>query len=284
MSKNKSFLDSSVVRPFLEAPKFWKTYFNDNMKDRELYLSNFVKMEVYRSFITNAIKFWMAIDNPLINNVSDAISLITNSFNKSQLIATMQLIAKLLKDQEIDLDDSRDKEKALIIIGIYIRRYYNKFNHSFKNIGQDSTRCARASIELRASQSEGFDIGFKEFVTEFCDEKNCRSLCSIDKFILSVHKTEIEKFIYTAEKLPVKNTTKGIKDLAQNLTKINDNGKSVCSCKMCAKIGDAVIAIQCPPKMLLEHTDHAFDHLCTVLGKNNRKHLSVQALFNSLNN
>ena len=42
------------------------------------------------------------------------------------------------------------------------------------------------------------------------------------------------------------------------------------------EIGDAIIALDAPRDMQLEHTDHSFDHLCPPIGQPHRKHPSEQ--------
>ena len=57
----------------------------------------------------------------------------------------------------------------------------------------------------------------------------------------------------------------GFVKITENLQRIIDTQGKVCSCHTCERIGDAVIALETPKNMQLEHTDYAFDHLCKVI-------------------
>jgi hypothetical protein len=70
------------------------------------------------------------------------------------------------------------------------------------------------------------------------------------------------------------NTTSGFVKIAESLKKVIDNGEKTCTCKLCEKVGDAVIALDIPDGMQLEHTDNSFDYLCPVIQKIHRKHPS----------
>lgn len=50
------------------------------------------------------------------------------------------------------------------------------------------------------------------------------------------------------------------------------------SCKQCEAIGDAVISLEVPQGMCLEHSDYSFDHLCEVIEKPHFRHPSEKAL------
>jgi len=54
----------------------------------------------------------------------------------------------------------------------------------------------------------------------------------------------------------------GFQKIAKNLERIFAENGDPCSCRMCGNIGDAVIALDCPRDMQLEHTDYSFDFLC----------------------
>ena len=49
-------------------------------------------------------------------------------------------------------------------------------------------------------------------------------------------------------------------------------GERACDCKRCEKIGDAIIALDAPRDLRLEHTDSSFDYLCPSIKQPHYKH------------
>lgn len=231
-------------------------------------------MEFTRSFIRNLIYFYFILDLPTINSISDAFNFWSNKFKSSELKAIIQLAAKLFEFQEINLHKTRDKQKALYAMGTLIKRYYLKSQRKFKDVGKDSTRCARSIISLKA-EADNMTVGFKEFIEAFDNVEECRSLCHIDDFLLKRYKSEVELYIDESEN---HKTSKAFKKIVENLNKIRVEGPGACSCKMCEKIGDAVIALDAPRNMQLEHIDNSFDFLCPPINQPHQKHLSEVAL------
>jgi len=116
------------------------------------------------------------------------------------------------------LSRSQDKEKALQILGLYIKRFELLLRKKYANIGQDATACARAIVPLKV-ELNNLAEGLKRFTDEFGDVETCRSQCK-------------------------------------------------------EKIGDAVIALNAPRQMRLEHTDNSFDYLCPPIEQPHHKHPS----------
>ncbi|MEQ9353953.1 hypothetical protein [Coleofasciculus chthonoplastes] len=54
---------------------------------------------------------------------------------------------------QLDLSRSQDKEKALQILGLYIKRFELLLRKKYANIGQDATACARAIVPLKVTRS-----------------------------------------------------------------------------------------------------------------------------------
>ncbi len=149
-------------------------------------------------------------------------------------------------------------------------------NYAITQLSQDSTACERALIQLKVDLQNPLP-GFKKFVSEFGDVKTCRSKCQIDQFILNQYRSEIDKLIETANNLPRNTNTRGFLNIVNNLKEILATGATACDCKRCEKIGDAVIALNAPCEMQLEHTDISFDYLCPPINQPHYKHARLKS-------
>lgn len=67
-------LDSSVARPILLGTTTYQQYFATQFKNHPCYISPFIRMELYRSYLRNIIEFYFTLDLPGINSFSDALT------------------------------------------------------------------------------------------------------------------------------------------------------------------------------------------------------------------
>ncbi len=67
-------LDSSVVRPMLLGTRTYQQYFAAQFQDQPCYVSPFIRMEMYRSYLRNIIEFYSTLDLPGIHSFSDALT------------------------------------------------------------------------------------------------------------------------------------------------------------------------------------------------------------------
>jgi hypothetical protein len=165
------------------------------------------------------------------------------------------------------------KKKLYLSDSIYIKRFELILRKKFNNTNIDSTACTRAEVPLNVDLKNPA-FGLKKFADEFGDVKNCRSKCQIDQVLLTQYRTEIEQLIEIASQLPKNTNTRGFINIVNNLKEILATGATACDCKRCEKIGDAVIALDAPRKMQLEHTDNSFDYLCPPINQPHYKHSS----------
>jgi hypothetical protein len=270
--KTKRFLDTSVARPIIVGSSRYRQYFDDAFKDSELYTSPYVRMEFRRSYIVSAIGFYFVLDMDTTLTIADALTIWSDRFKSSELKAVLQLMSQLCNAHRLDSSDPDDKPKALTALGDLIKRYEYKL-WKYKDVGVDTPRCARSAIAI-SSTGGSVKKDLKRFVDLFNDTSECRSKCRIDKFILSKHKATVDLYIRSADQLSTNADTKGFKKIAANLELIRSQNARNCTCKMCEKIGDFVIALDSPETMSLEHTDLSFNKLCDLIGKKHQLHPS----------
>jgi hypothetical protein len=230
-------------------------------------------MEFKRSYLRHVIDFYFTLHLPTLQTINDAFSFWSNHFRTSELKAALQLAADLFAGQCLDFTRPRDKATTLHILGVYIRRVELKVRRRFTDIGKDSTRCARATVPFKV-ELENMAAGFKRFIEAFNDVETCRAKCRIDHFLLNRYRAKIEAYIEQAAQLPNNTDTRGFIAVAENLGEILERGATACSCRRCERIGDAVIALDAPRNMRLEHTDHSFNYLCPPIDQPHQQHPS----------
>ena len=271
----KHFLDSSVVRPLLLSSEKYKQYFKDHFGTDRLYISNYIQMEFVRSFLVPCLHFYFFLDMPHIESIGEASKVWSNRFKSSEHKAVLQLMGDIFNTRRLSIEDPKDKEKALDAINQILSRYYLKIRKKFKNISDQGTHCERAKVTIVKKSGVSNREALREFQKKFLDSEKCQKTCKIKKFLLKRNITELNKYINFSENLssPKNKENRGFTKIAEKLKEIIE-GKREPSCKICEAIGDAVIALESPSDMVLDHTDFSFDHLCELIDKPHYKHLS----------
>jgi hypothetical protein len=274
---HKHYLDSSIARPMLWGSSIYKEHLKKQFSGDKCYVNSYVQMELRRSFLRNVINFYFLLDMPEVPTLNDAIEIWSNKFKTSELKAVLQLVAQLAGTHVFELTRPEDKTRTLSALSMYIKRMDVKLRRAFTNISRDSTGCARAKIDLRDLKGSQA-AGLRDFVDRFDNVEECRNNCHVDRFLLTNRAKEVREFIAQAGHLPNNDTTKGFIRIASSLNEIAEAGAQACSCKRCESIGDAVIALDAPRDMRLEHSDNSFNQLCPPL-KQPHFHHSSEAAF-----
>lgn len=280
-TRQKHFFDTSVARPLLLASTEYRQYLANQFPIDSRYISVYVQMEIRRSFIRAIVSFCGLLEIPSISSIDDALNFWSNQYKQSHLKAVIQLIAQIVRTHSLDFANPADKQKALNAIAQYIIRFEAKLRRSFKDPGQDTTRCTRGLVPLRFYANE-LSRGLQEFAEQFDDTDNCRNNCSIDHVLLRRYVAQVKAIVTLATSTPKTSQTRGFRAIASQLEVILNKGPAACSCHSCKKIGDAVIALETPRQMLLEHLDSSFNYLCVPLHQNHRQHISETAFYRSM--
>jgi hypothetical protein len=237
-------------------------------------------MELRRSFLLNVIAFYFLLRQSGVKTLSDALHIWSNRFKTSEAKAVLQLVAELARAWQSVGMPPPSKSKVIQQLGLYIVRIEGKIRMGFKNTGVDRTRCERARI-LLDNDLKDFPSQLKQFADAFEDAAGCRAKCKINAMILTQRQSQVRDYVTHAASLPSNAETTGYKDVSQNLGEILSKGASACSCTRCGKIGDAVIALDTPRTMQLEHVDKSFNQLCDRVRQPHRQLLSEQAVLSS---
>lgn len=261
----KFFLDTSIFRPLLLGTKKYKHYLNTQLADSgSLYISPYILMELNRSYLCNIINFYFVLLFPDIKTVAEAMTFWANKYKTSELKAILQLIPQICKNHSVDISQEEDKDKAILLLGVYIRRFEVKSRSKFKDTGRDLTKCSRGALRLSREEIENIAKGFKDFIDRFCDKVGCKNSCNIQKILLVRFVNEIKSFVEEADKIK---GNSGFQKIATQLKEILEGEGNACSCDRCARIGDAVISLIAPREHILAHTDESFDGLCTMIAQ-----------------
>lgn len=280
----KHFLDTSVARHIILGSTPYKKYLLAQFGDNPTYISKYVQMEFNRGYLCNIIDFYFTLHLSSVPTISDAMKIWSDKFSSRELKAVIQLAADLFNANRLDFISIKDKSTALRILESYIKRIALKFRKSFKDIGANTTRCARALIDLSSSDTNDAKKNIQDFQQKINSTSTCRNECNIGDFITRRFKFEIDKYIKNGENLlnPQKPENKGFISIIETLKKISEKGEGYCTCTACSKIGDAIIALELPTSMRLETLDYSFEHLCPPLNKSFKRHISQSAVIKSL--
>jgi hypothetical protein len=272
-------LDSSVVRPILLGTSTYQQYFAAQFQDQPCYISPFIRMEMYRSYLRNVIEFYGILDLPGITSFSDALTFWSNRYQGSKYKAIQQLIAQLFSQdkQEISL---QTKEYARHAIAALIAQFIRDIQTQFLLLDINSPQCSRALATLEPE--ENFSDAIAQFTATFDDVGTARSQCRIHNFLLQDHRSSLEAYRQQTTEQSKNSANRGFIAIVYTLNLILEQGESVCSCKCCERIGDAVIALDAPRHLQLEHTDQAFDFLCPPIDQPHRKHPSETQVLQGL--
>ncbi len=293
MSKSNSaspieyLLDSSVVRPMLLGTRAYQQYFATQFEDQPCYISPYIQMEMYRSYLRNVIEFYFTLRLSTIDGFSGALTFWSNRYQGSKHKAVQQLVAQLLRER-FSTQSLDTKESALHAIEILIDEFTENLQSQFQQVSTDSTQCSRALVQFDATGKDEETRGDRsqaiaQFSAQFDDVSRCRSHCRIHDFLLNDHRTTLETYVQQAAELPKNVVSRGFLVMADTLKTVLEQGESACSCKCCERIGDVVIALDAPRHLQLEHTDQAFDYLCPPIAQPHRKHPSETKIIQKIN-
>jgi len=257
----------------LLGSKAYKKYFSSYFGDDLLYTSRYVQMEFKRSYLINVIDFYFTLRLESVRTIGDALELWSNKFKGSQLKAILQLMGQLADTHRLNNTRASDKVKALHELELYISRIETKLRLSFKDTGTDSARCKRAEIPLNTN-AQHFRDAFRTFVQAFQDVAFCRSKCRIDHFVLNKYKQAVSAYVRESKRIQVKKGNEGFITVANGLQKVISKGGQAATCKLCGKIGDAVITLDAPANMEFQHTDNSFNQLCDIINRPHHQHPS----------
>ncbi len=250
---------SAVLVSLGESTPAHCQHFAGEVRDGDLHTSIYIRMEFIRRWILDYIRMAATVDQ--VSNLHDTLFDLNQDFGIRSVKTQNHAIALLLKEKG-RIENSRI---AAIELGRLAFAELKKFDRRFRSeYPENRSGCRVGGKKLKVDFNDLFS-DLREFVAsmEPIDD------CTVNEFLhfggdgpahrlLEVH--EVHK-------------TKAGKQLAKLLAK----GKWI-TCKECARIGDAIIALEQPPGFCLVHIDKDFKILCSVTGLPHKLILSERAV------
>ncbi len=259
MAKKKYLIETSAVPVALaESTPAHCRHFTDAVGDGQFYTSVYIRKEFIRRWIRECIRIAFNIDH--FQDLPSAMHYLNQDFSIRDVKTQNYLFAEMLREKG-SVHSGRDmaKEFARLAIG-----KLRKFDRKFARRTSNSCKCKIGGKELKVDFNNLFDD-----LRTFLRSVGVVDDCPVNAF-LGLNKSGKGARLLQADR--VEETKAG-----KNLAKLKGKEKWV-TCKECATIGDAVIALDQPRSWCLVHIDQDFPILCKANGRQHKQILSERAV------
>lgn len=259
MAKKKYLIETSAVPVALgESTPAHGEHFRDAVADGQSYTSVYIRQEFIRRWILYGIKMAFRIDH--FQDLPSAMHHLNQEFSIRDVKTQNYLLAEMLR-RKGSVHSGRDMAKEFARLAIAQLR---KFDRQFSSRTSNSCKCKVGGKELKVDFNHLFDDlrAFRRLFDSVDD-------CEVNAF-LGLSKSG--KGARLLEVDGVQRTKAG-----ENLAKLKAGDKWI-TCTQCARIGDAVIALDQPRSWYLVHIDKDFPILCKATGRQHKQILSERAV------
>jgi hypothetical protein len=274
----RHFIETSVLRSQLIGGGVVDRYYQEQFGQGTSHISRYVQMEIKNGLIAYLIEFYFTLTLPTVETIGEAFKLASQDFRTRYVKVIAAVAGELFDSRRLDRTKPRDKAKAMSALAEYIRRVELKVRSQYADAGKNNTACKRAVVPLSTKVGKEAD-GFIQFKNAFDDVDDCRRKCGIEKFLFRQYRQEIEIYIDESKSIKSPSTEAGFIGVAAKLEELINKGPDSVNCTSCSAIGDAIIALDAPKAMRLEHVDQSFNKLCQLISQNHYQHPSLMALF-----
>jgi hypothetical protein len=250
MSKSlKLLVETSCVPVALaESSAAHFEHFHGEIGAAELWSSVYVRKEFVRRWIRGYIEAACFVEH--FESVDDALGYIQEDFSGRKVKVGMNAIRVLLREKDA-LSNQKSVAKEL---GRMAVRKLKSFDRRFPKRIPNVCQCKIGAKTLLIDYNEFFS-SLRAFVASIGDVQDC----PVNQFLdFDRARGRARALLSNAEAA----ATKAGKKLQEFVTK----GATI-NCARCAKIGDAVIALEQPASWILAHIDKDFGALCNALGR-----------------
>ena len=264
-----SYLDTSVLRKIRFGHPEHKKYLRTI--PQPYYISDYVKMEFYRSVLLLYIDLYFEAEDPVHPSFSDACRVYSDRFGgvvKTLLDCFYALLSEEGFDQKLGSADSKQLCRRKLLNLIF--EIGEELETLYKTVGSSHDHCTRLRRKLRLDDPRDRDEALRAFAFTFKDKKN-PDKCRIKQFLQSSKfKNELQ--------CVAQSTEKGAEKLIDNVQERLKNPSST-TCSSCGRIGDVIITANCPDGGTV-HTLNEKDFRTTTpcFGKQVEFHPSLAAL------
>jgi hypothetical protein len=266
----KYLVDTSAVRPAMgQSTLSQQKHFAELVGDGSLWSSVYLRMEFIRRWFCSAARLAFTIEH--FSDVPQAIWYLEQDFKPRENKAILAVLGTHLQ-QVGPLKTTRAAAEECASLAV---NWLKLFDRTFPRAINNSCGCQIGGLKLEIDfnsllrELQQFYVGFSEPITN----------CQVNHFLnLANPKGRCAAILTDAEAAEAQ-ASKKLLQLQQS--------KAHITCKECATIGDAVIALEQPKSWCLLHTDKSFDSLCGALGRPHKLVASVRSfdkeLYDKLN-
>ncbi len=249
-----ALLDTSFQIERIKWEEEFSQHVNKLSSDHDIYSSYFVLYEFKISLIHSLIQFYYLVQ--LYDNPSDALMKLSDKIGREP---KNQLIIQGLIQRVYDSISTRDIKSYLRKVEFLILDSQQMFSNRLKGLvgGFAGDEIVKYKIET-SEDYEGFTELYKK-----------RKSIPLDNFwLINAEKLKLLLQSTTLKKDYV-DMFKKLEEVSGDVTKANNFSTN-------KKIGDAVIAVDCPADYTIVTIDNSFSHLCPPLGKKHLKYEKVK--------
>lgn len=272
-------LDSSVARKIITGASYYKEYYDSEFSDQDLNVSDYVFMEFRRSLIIPLLEFICLVDMPENRCLDDALAIWEDHFSSGKLKAVGFIVRKLIRFDKINPSDADSKQLTVLRLSQIVNDLEREWRTVFVQYN-GHTECPRAKAKLKLKGASAA-LDAELFAKSFNAVVKQRKQCDIGKMLFHTSSQDVAKMCAWLKQQHEKSNP-GFYKVTRNLTEFANNHAKLSSCIACAKIGDAVIAIDTSKSKRLEHTDLSFEDLCDSIGLPHKLHPSARAVLKTI--
>ncbi len=269
----KSFFDTSIVHKIQLGASQIQGHLRASIPPK-WYVNNYVRMEFYRRSLAVWIHLYFESAEPKYKTFGDAWKVYSEGFGRESKTAVA-----VLTSMEVDgysFSKNEDKNLCRQKLQDYIYSMALQFALTFTDTGIDPTHCARLRYVLKLPDDpEERDNQLLTFAAIFRNEVECRSRCSISNlFTSTAHRSKMDAVSAATAK---GDTAKKLKKI-QNAIETASKDTGAITCKLCSKMGDALIAVSLDTSWKLHSLDSVHTPICDALKLESQIHPSDSAL------
>lgn len=267
VQNNVFFLDTTAVNHLLYSSAECREAVLKVIGDSRHEISRFVRMESFRGFINILINTYFAVKNS--PTVQGALEYLSHDYHPRRMKVVVKTASFWLDMYDFE---SVAKVATLQRLGHFIVECAHRFDDEFHS------RYCRKKLDCElgklAFPNGAFDEdGIFNFIEEFnrIDKNPECDLCEFrEAQRRNLQRNGIELYSEKQRERFKKTKYKGYTAQAEHLAVIDSISDELPhNCNWCKKVGDSIIALECPKKSTLVAIDQSFGPLCEILGKSN---------------
>ena len=246
-NRKKLLLDTSIQIKKITRPSIQKLI--ERLKsDYDVNSSFFVLYEFKSGLIRNLIEFYFAVK--VYNTIEEAIDYWSDKFQKRELKNKLLLDAVMVKIN--DSINTRNKDEYLAQLETAIFYIISSFKTDIKNMVGN----------FQNDEIVKFKITGRDDYDKFLETYSNRKYIPLDKF-WTINLKELDKLLADKSKF----NTEDYEKVYEHLVKIKNDCENANKIATNKKIGDVVIAVDCPQSYIIVSLDNFFQILCKIVGK-----------------